>query len=124
MGAPTLAYLHAPWWVVLAVIAAGDPLYALTTTLAALVALRAPTPARRGDARKVLALLLRRRTSDENTTSPVPPARSEDDFGQPCRGLRTSTVTVAVMTDRGGDVPDNVSESRSGWSRPCASGYR
>jgi hypothetical protein len=31
-------------------------------------------------------------------------------------------VTVAFMTDRGGDVPDNVSESRIAWSTSWASG--
>jgi len=35
-----------------------------------------------------------------------------------------SGVTVAVTAGPGGDVPDNVPESRSGWSTSRASGYR
>jgi len=46
-------------------------LYAGSTLTAALVALLAPSPARRRDARRVLALLLRRGTAEENS---VPPA--------------------------------------------------
>ncbi|MEU8387383.1 hypothetical protein [Micromonospora sp. NPDC048843] len=45
-------------------IASGGLLYTASITTAALVALLAPTPARRRDARKVLALLLRRSVTE------------------------------------------------------------
>ena len=46
-------------------------LYAGSTMAAALVALLAPSPTRRRDARKVLALLLRRGTAEENSAPPA-----------------------------------------------------
>lgn len=45
-------------------LAGGGVLYAVSVTTAALVALLAPTPTRRRDARKVLALLLRRTVAE------------------------------------------------------------
>jgi hypothetical protein len=55
-------------------LAASGLLYAGSATTAALVALLAPGSARRRDARKVLALLLRRTITEEN---PTPPANSQ-----------------------------------------------
>ena len=51
----------------------GGLLYAVCTMTAVLVALLAPSPGRRGDARKVLALLLRR-AGDEQSKPPGPSA--------------------------------------------------
>ncbi|GAA3449724.1 hypothetical protein [Dactylosporangium matsuzakiense] len=50
------------------ILAVGGALYTASTTAAAITALLAPTPGRRRDARKVLALLLRRAAVDDQPT--------------------------------------------------------
>lgn len=52
------------------VLAASGLLYTATTTVAALIAVLAPKPAHRRDARRVLALLLRRTVNDQRDSGP------------------------------------------------------